>query len=206
MRDIPMSRRRFWIRWRLREPSLSWVVDESIRFLETRDRMRPFFLMASFVRPHSPFDAPAEYFEMYYGKELVEPALGDWVDRSLTESDGMVIDSVHGRHDAELRHQAMAGYYACITHIHHQIGRLVTALEPDATCTNTVVVFTSDHGEMLFDHEKFRKVLPYEGSPRVPLIVRCSRMCVCPARTRCPFVVSAARAWWSDDRQRDESV
>lgn len=206
MRDIPMSRRRFWIRWRLREPSLSWVVDESIRFLETRDRMRPFFLMASFVRPHSPFDAPAEYFEMYYGKELVEPALGDWVDRSLTESDGMVIDSVHGRHDAELRHQAMAGYYACITHIHHQIGRLVTALEPDATCTNTVVVFTSDHGEMLFDHEKFRKVLPYEGSPRVPLIVRCGRMCVCPARTRCPFVVSAARAWWSDDRQRDESV
>ena len=195
MRDIPMSRRRFWIRWRLREPSLSWVVDESIRFLETRDRMRPFFLMASFVRPHSPFDAPAEYFEMYYGKELVEPALGDWVDRSLTESDGMVIDSVHGRHDAELRHQAMAGYYACITHIHHQIGRLVTALEPDATCTNTVVVFTSDHGEMLFDHEKFRKVLPYEGSPRVPLIVRCGRMCVCPARTRCPFVVSAARAW-----------
>lgn len=206
MRDIPMSRRRFWIRWRLREPSLSWVVDESIRFLEARDRMRPFFLMASFVRPHSPFDAPAEYFEMYYGKELVEPALGDWVDRSLTESDGMVIDSVHGRHDAELRHQAMAGYYACITHIHHQIGRLVTALEPDATCTNTVVVFTSDHGEMLFDHEKFRKVLPYEGSPRVPLIVRCGRMCVCPARTRCPFVVSAARAWWSDDRQRDESV
>lgn len=155
---------------------MSWVVDESIRFLETRDRMRPFFLMASFMRPHSPFDAPAEYFEMYYGKELVEPALGDWVDRSLTESDGMVIDSVHGRHDAELRHQAMAGYYACITHIHHQIGRLVTALEPDATCTNTVVVFTSDHGEMLFDHEKFRKVLlPYEGSPRVPLIVRCGK-------------------------------
>lgn len=185
---------------------MSWVVDESIRFLETRDRTRPFFLMASFVRPHPPFDAPAEYFEMYYGKELVEPALGDWVDRSLTESDGMVIDSVHGRHDAELRHQAMAGYYACITHIHHQIGRLVTALEPDATCTNTVVVFTSDHGEMLFDHEKFRKVLPYEGSPRVPLIVRCGRMCVCPARTRCPFVASAARAWWSDDRQRDESV
>lgn len=186
MRDIPMSRRRFWIRWRLREPSLSWVVDESIRFLETRDRMRPFFLMASFVRPHSPFDAPAEYFEMYYGKELVEPALGDWVDRSLTESNGMVIDSVHGRYDAELRHQAMAGYYACITRIHHQIGRLVTALEPDATCTNTVVVFTSDHGEMLFDHEKFRKVLPYEGSPRVPLIVRCGKNVRLPGEDAVP--------------------
>lgn len=165
---------------------MSWVVDESICFLETRDRTRPFFLMASFVRPHHPFDAPAEYFEMYYGKELVEPALGDWVDRSLTESDGMVIDSVHGRHDAELRHQAMAGYYVCITHIHHQIGRLVTALEPDATCTNTVVVFTSDHGEMLFDHEKFRKVLPYEGSPRVPLIVRCGKNVRLPGEDAVP--------------------
>lgn len=153
---------------------MSWVVDESIRFLETRDRTRPFFLMASFVRPHPPFDAPAEYFEMYYGKELVEPALGDWVDRRLTESDGMVIDSVHGRHDAELRRQAMAGYYACITHIHHQIGRLVTALEPDATCTNTVVVFTSDHGEMLFDHEKFRKVLPYESAAHRALRQECA--------------------------------
>lgn len=165
---------------------MSWVVDESIRFLETRDRTRPFFLMASFVRPHPPFDAPAEYFEMYYGKELVEPALGDWVDRRLTESDGMVIDSVHGRHDAELRHQAMAGYYACITHIHHQIGRLVTALEPDATCTNTVVVFTSDHGEMLFDHEKFRKVLPYEGGPRVPLIARCGKNVRLPGEDAVP--------------------
>ena len=66
----------------------------------------------------------------------------------------------------------MAGYYACITHIDHQVGRLITALENDGTYGNTVVVFTADHGEMLFDHSLFRKVLPYEGSTHIPLIVR----------------------------------
>lgn len=53
----------------------------------------------------------------------------------------------------------------------HQIGRLITALENDETYHDTVVVFCSDHGEMLFDHSLFRKVLPYEGSTRIPFIV-----------------------------------
>lgn len=150
----------------------NWVVDESIRFLETRDRTRPFFLMASFVRPHPPFDAPAAYYQPYLDRELREPAHGDWEDAEATERDGMVIDSVHGCRDATLRHEAMAGYYGCITHLDHQIGRLITALENDETYENTVVLFTADHGEMLFDHSSFRKVLPYEGSTRIPFIVR----------------------------------
>ena len=149
----------------------NWVVDESIRFLETRDRTRPFFLMTSFVRPHPPFDAPQTYFDLYRDMELRAPAVGDWDDAGATERDGMILDSVHGCRDAELRREAMAGYYACITHIDHQIGRLITALENDETYHDTVVVFCSDHGEMLFDHSLFRKVLPYEGSTRIPFIV-----------------------------------
>lgn len=149
----------------------NWVVDESIRFLETRDRTRPFFLMTSFVRPHPPFDAPQAYFDLYRDMELRAPAVGDWDDAGATERDGMILDSVHGCRDAELRREAMAGYYACITHMDHQIGRLITALENDGTYHDTVVVFCSDHGEMLFDHSLFRKVLPYEGSTRIPFIV-----------------------------------
>lgn len=149
----------------------NWVVDESIRFLETRDRTRPFFLMTSFVRPHPPFDAPQTYFDLYRDMELRAPAAGDWDDADATERDGMILDSVHGCRDAELRREAMAGYYACITHMDHQIGRLITALENDETYHDTVIVFCSDHGEMLFDHSLFRKVLPYEGSARIPFIV-----------------------------------
>ena len=149
----------------------NWVVDESIRFLETRDRTKPFFLTASFVRPHPPFDAPQSYYDLYKDKQLREPAHGDWVDPSLTEQYGRVLDSVHGCRDDEMRHQAMAGYYACITHIDHQIGRLITALENDETYHDTIIVFTADHGEMLFDNNCFRKVLPYEGSTHIPMIV-----------------------------------
>lgn len=149
----------------------NWVVDESIQFLETRDRTKPFFLMASFVRPHPPFDAPKSYFDMYYGKELREPAHGDWVDPTLVEKYGKTMDSVHGCNDAELRHQAMAGYYACITHIDHQIGRLITSLENDETYNDTIILFTADHGELLFDNDCFRKVLPYQGSIHIPMIM-----------------------------------
>ena len=80
----------------------------------------------------------------------------------------MILDSVHGCRDAELRREAMAGYYACITHMDHQIGRLITALENDETYHDTVIVFCSDHGEMLFDHSLFRKVLPYEAPRASP--------------------------------------
>lgn len=149
----------------------NWVVDESIRFLETRDRSKPFFLMSSFVRPHPPFDAPTTYFDMYKNKKLFPSAHGDWVDNNLCEKFGMIMDSPNGCNDAIMRENAKAGYYACITHLDHQIGRLITALENDETYHDTIIVFTSDHGEMLFDHDLFRKVMPYEGSTRIPLII-----------------------------------
>lgn len=149
----------------------NWVVDESIRFLETRDRTKPFFLMSSFVRPHPPFDAPATYYDMYKDKELAQPAESDWMDTSLTKQDGMIMDSIHGCSDETLKHDAMAGYYAAITHIDHQIGRFITALENDESYNDTIIIFTSDHGEMLFDHCLFRKVLPYEGSTHIPFLI-----------------------------------
>ena len=108
---------------------------------------------------------------MYINKELHEPVSGDWDNVEATLKDGKVMDSIHGCSDDELRHQALAGYYACITHIDHQIGRIITALENDGTFNDTIIIFTSDHGEMLFDHHLFRKVVPYEGSTHIPLIV-----------------------------------
>lgn len=148
----------------------NWVADESIRFLQTRDRTRPFFLMSSFVRPHQPFDAPATYFDLYKDKDLREPAHGDWVDDSLTEQFGNIKDSIYGCNDAESRHNAMAGYYACITHVDHQVGRLISALMESGDYDDTVILFVSDHGELLFDNNLYRKVFPYEGSTRVPLL------------------------------------
>lgn len=167
----------------------NWVTDETLRFLETRDRTRPFFAMASYVRPHPPFDAPRSYYDMYAGKDLREPARGDWDDTELLERDGRLVAGIHGCIDPELRHQAMAGYYAAITHVDNQVGRLINALKRDGSLEDTVVIFLSDHGEMLFDHASFRKLLPYEGAAHIPVILRVGKHVRATSAHRCSSTV-----------------
>lgn len=150
----------------------NWVADQSIRALRTRDHTRPFFLMSSFVRPHQPLDPPQSYYDLYKDKKLAPPATGDWDDTQKTQEQGMRYDSIYGCKDEELRQQAMAGYYASITHVDHQIGRILTALQEEGVYEDTIIVFVSDHGEMLFDHSLWRKVFPYEGSTHIPLLIR----------------------------------
>lgn len=149
----------------------NWVTEESIRFLETRDRTRPFFLMSSYVRPHQPFDAPASYFDLYKDKDLRKPAYSDWDDIEMTEKFGYRKDSIFGCNDEEQIHNAMAGYYACITHVDHQIGRLIASLMESGEYENTIILFLADHGELLFDHHLYRKVFAYEGSSHIPLLI-----------------------------------
>ena len=149
----------------------NWVADKSIRFLKTRDRTRPFFLMSSFVRPHQPLDPPKAYFDMYKDKELRSPASGDWDPQNGAGAAGRISDSIYGCCDAAMRKDAMAGYYAAITHIDHQLGRILTTLKEDGVYDDTIILFTSDHGEMLFDHNLWRKVFPYEGSTHIPFLV-----------------------------------
>jgi arylsulfatase A-like enzyme len=159
-----------WIYDEMSHPT-NWTVSRSIDFLRRRDRRKPFFLFVSFYKPHPPFDAPQCYFDMYNGKELAPPPVGDWADKESYLTEGRVFNSYTSTPDAELQRQSQVGYYACITHLDHQIGRLLMALREDNTRGNTMIVFTSDHGELLGDHNLFRKALPYEGSARIPLIV-----------------------------------
>lgn len=149
----------------------NWVTDRSIDFLRSRDRSKPFFLMASYVRPHPPFDAPQCFFDLYKDKELTPPPVGDWADKDRLQKDGRITDSATGPLDPELLRQAQAGYYACISHVDNQVGRLWQALDDDGCLRDTVIIFCADHGELLGDHHTYRKVLPYEGSTRIPLIV-----------------------------------
>ena len=144
-----------------------WVADRAIDFLRRRDRDHPFFLMASFVRPHPPFDAPECFFDMYRGKNLRKPPVGDWAEKTGSR----VQSSPYGIADPELITEAQIGYYACITQIDHQIGRIMERLLLEGELENTYILFISDHGELLGDHNLYRKSLPYEGSARVPFLL-----------------------------------
>ena len=149
----------------------NWVTDRSIDFLRRRDPDKPFFLMASYLRPHPPFDAPQWYFDLYKDKALTPPHIGDWEDDVYLKQNGYAFDAKSGPYDPELIRQAQIGYYACITHLDHQIGRLIQALVEHRLYDNSVILFTSDHGEELCDHHMFRKSRPYEGSCRIPMII-----------------------------------
>lgn len=149
----------------------NWVVSECLDFLRRRDRSLPFFLMASFVRPHPPLDPPAYYLDLYSRRALAEPYRGDWNDEERMLRDGFSYAAQTAPRDPEHVRQLRAGYYAAITHMDHQIGRLLSALVEQKLMDNTVILFVSDHGEMLGDHLLFRKAKPFQGSVQVPLFL-----------------------------------
>ena len=149
----------------------NWVVNESIDFLRRRDPSKPFFLKMSFVRPHSPLDPPKFYFDMYKDEDLPEPLMGDWANKDDEENRGKDINCVKGIINNKALKRAKAAYYGSITHIDHQIGRFLIALSEYGELNNTIFLFVSDHGDMMGDHNWFRKGIPYEGSSRVPFFI-----------------------------------
>ncbi|WP_308638081.1 arylsulfatase [Paenibacillus silvisoli] len=160
--------------WHLAEElhPTNWTVTQSIDFLRRRDPGKPFFLYTSFVRPHSPLDPPQAYLDMYKDIELPDPPVGDWVDVEAARTNGSSDPVTHfGIVPKRRLDRSRAAYYALITHIDDQIGRLMNALYEYGVSQNTVVLFVSDHGELIGDHHYFRKALPYEGSAKVPFIV-----------------------------------
>ena len=153
----------------------SWVVQEAAKFLtKKRDPSCPFFLHLSFWAPHPPLVPPQFYYDFYTRKSSQwQPTLGEWSPRG-EQAPGNQPDSNTGPYDLEIMRNAMAGYYGLVHQIDDAIGfllpRAFTAGTP-ITSQPTWIIYTSDHGEMLGDHQLFRKVLPYEGATHVPLFV-----------------------------------
>lgn len=159
--------------WHLAEElhPTNWVTTQSIDFLRRRDPTKPFFLKMSFVRPHPPFDPPQVYYDMYKDLDLPDSPIGDWVDTEDESRNGLNPVTAKGIVPKRRLNQAQAAYYGLITHIDHQIGRFLMAMEEYGVRDNTVILFVSDHGELLGDHHLFRKTLPYEGSAKIPFIL-----------------------------------
>jgi arylsulfatase A-like enzyme len=159
--------------WHLQESlhPTNWVVSRSIDFLRRRDPTMPFFLFMSFVAPHPPLVPPQIYFDQYLRMGIPACPIGDWADTEDIDRDGLNPVAFKGIVNPAMLREAKAGYYGMITHIDHQIGRFRVAMQEFGVRDNTIVLFTSDHGDMMGDHHLFRKGLPYEGSAKVPFIL-----------------------------------
>ncbi|MCL2641529.1 MAG: arylsulfatase [Phycisphaerales bacterium] len=148
----------------------NYVMHESIEFLRKRDTTMPFFLHMSFHRPHPPYDPPAWAFEQYLHTKMPDVPVGDWADEYAGRYENHRPDCFAGKVSPDILQRARAGYYGHMTHIDHQINRFIESLAFFGLRKNTVICFTSDHGELMGDHNLWRKCLPYEGSARIPMI------------------------------------
>lgn len=143
---------------------------EAIRLLEA-NKDRPFFLAVGLYRPHTPYVAPKAYFDRYPLAEIELPALSD-LDRSRMPKPAY--GSAKKEQDAmtdDQRRQAIQAYWASVTFMDAQVGRILDTLDRLKLRDRTIVVFTSDHGYHLADHGLWQKLSLFENSSRVPLII-----------------------------------
>jgi len=162
--------------WHLEERyhPTNWTTDVTIEQLRKRDPTRPFFVWCSHMRPHSPYDPPQFFWDMYINSEFPEIPIGEWAAKHA--GDGPPPRTAwRGRLTAEQNQRMRAAYAALCTHIDYELGRLLETLARDTggdVADNTLVLFTSDHGDMMGDHNLHRKTYAYEGSARIPLVIR----------------------------------
>lgn len=139
-----------------------------------REGERPFFMCVSFTHPHPPYSIPPEYLDRYSPEEINLPNVGDM---PMEERDKLSqwVQYSHGLNekgatDEQVR-RARHTYYAMASYIDDKVGRLLQTLERAGFADDTIVVFTTDHGDMLGERGMWFKRVFFEWSARVPLLV-----------------------------------
>ncbi|MEO8882825.1 MAG: alkaline phosphatase family protein [Devosia sp.] len=168
------------------ETPTAFLTGEFIRWLGEQDAGRPWFAHLSFLRPHPPFVVPAPYSTM------ISPEMVDGFDRAASPDTEAVLHPLLARQisrrqlsdfvpggsglvrdlsDADFR-QIKATYYGMIAEVDSQLGRVFSALSAAGAWEETLIIFTSDHAEMLGDHWLLGKGGFFDESQHVPLIIR----------------------------------
>lgn len=154
-----------------------WMGDYTANWIRTYDREEPFFLQVGFAGPHDPWDAPEEALEKFGHPEIPMP---DSLDPPEIPESGPLRTflSVLTEYSdtATMTPEAIAiarrAYYANMMMIDDSIGQIIKALEDSGRLDNTWLVYVSDHGEMMGEHRMVKKMVFYEPSVQVPMIIR----------------------------------
>ena len=132
---------------------------------------KPFFLAVGFVRPHVPLVAPRRHFIPYPTEKISLPPKihGDWDDIPMNSGNRRTSQNL--QMDVEQQKRLVRAYYASVSFIDELTGNVLKALDESGQRENTIVIFNSDHGYHLGEHDLWSKVSIHEESARVPLIV-----------------------------------
>jgi arylsulfatase A-like enzyme len=143
-----------------------WILERC-----AKQKDRPFFLALGFFRPHTPYVAPEKYFDLYPREKMrvVQNVAEDQKD--IPPAALMSYKKEQDKLTDDLRREALQAYYASISFMDAQAGRVLDALDRLGLAKDTIVVFTSDHGYHTGEHGLWQKQSLFEGSTRVPFIV-----------------------------------
>lgn len=133
----------------------NWITRNALQLLDSAPESEPWFLEVDFQNPHHPWDITEEMYEMYRNPDVEFPGP---INSDLDVS-------------SEKHQEIRRNYAAMVEHIDECVGRLIKKLEEREELENTLVVFTSDHGEMLGDHGQWQKLSPLQMSVEVPFVV-----------------------------------
>lgn len=139
------------------------------------EEQKPFFLTASLTHPHNPYTVPQEFYDLYTDEEIEMPVVDPipfnekdpWSKRyyELIRADEHDVSPENVR-------KARRSYYATVSYLDDCVGRILTALKKTGFDDNTIIIFTSDHGDMLGERGLWYKFNPFEWSIRIPMIIR----------------------------------
>ena len=156
------------------EHSSSMYADAAVEFLGSRQKQaQPFFMYVGFNAPHDPRQAPQRFLDMYPAKDIEVPP--NFVpehpfDQGMSrDRDEMLAPFPRTREDIQVHRRE---YYAIISHMDEQIGRIFAALEATGEAQNTYVIFTADHGLAVGEHGLMGKQNQYECSMHMPLLMK----------------------------------
>lgn len=156
----------------------AFVAEQTIEFIKKHSDQN-FLCIAGFYSPHSPWVAPQEFLDLYKPDKLTLPEFPPEIDAKRSKS---------SYSDQELR-GARHGYYAMVSEVDHHVGRILSCLAELGLEDDTILIFTSDHGEYLGEHLRYGKGAPgHDCISRVPFIIRWPNGIVSPGRTESGIV------------------
>jgi len=144
-------------------------VTETIRLLKEH-KDKPFFIGMGFFRPHTPWIAPKKYYDMYPLESIKLPKRDPASDKALPPIVREIHPDDYGLPEKDLK-DCVRGYYACVSFVDAQVGRLLEAVDQLGLADDTLIVFWSDHGFLLGEHGQWMKQLLFDPSPHAPLII-----------------------------------
>ncbi len=164
----------------LKYTQTAWCADEAIKMMRQDRGYRPWLISVNIFQPHHPFVPTEEYFRRYDPSKIPSPEYREGELQTKSPYARTDDEGAYGGNDIsfaktdDLTHRKItAAYYAMIEQVDTALGRMLDALKETAQDQDTIVIYTSDHGEMLGDHGIYLKG-PYFYEPliRVPLIIR----------------------------------